>query len=348
MKRRILQGFILIVFLSGLCLFLYPYVVRWTSEKKTKQVISEFKNLIKDEKEKKTDAGTVNLGVEDNKAPLYEELYHDFQVYNQQIYEEGQKELKDPFSYETTAFDLTGYGFTGDVIGILWIPRLDSEFPVYLGANNNTMAKGIGLLGQTSMPIGGENTNIVLAGHRGYRGIPMFRDIQSIQTGDKIQITTPWETLIYRVCELKIVPKDNTDVIYIQKGRDLVTLLTCHPYTQNTHRYVVIAERSYEPVTDNETDREEAQKTKNAAPQEVEVLTEYGSMMEMVNTGAISAVMHEGMAESGTAYSDRQIWLETYIPVIGIGIVIFVAVFLGFLTVRTKKSKKKKNTGTNL
>lgn len=348
MKRRILQGFILIVFLSGLCLFLYPYVVRWTSEKKSKQVISEFKHVIKEEQDKATDEGTVNQGGEENRVVLYEDLYQDFQVYNQQIYEDGQKELKDPFSYETTAFDLTGYGFTGNVIGILWIPRLDLESPIYLGANSHTMAKGIGLLGQTSMPIGGENTNIVLAGHRGFRGIPMFRDIQSIQKGDKIQITTPWETLIYRVCELKIVPKDNTDVIYIQRGRDLVTLLTCHPYTQNTHRYVVIAERSYEPAVVNEADREEAQKTKTKTPQEVEVITENGSMMEMVNTGAISAVMHEGMEESGAAYSGRQIWLETYIPIIGIGIVIFVAVFLGFLTVRTNKSKKKKKTGTNL
>lgn len=361
MKHRITMGLIIIIFFVGLCLVLYPYITRWNSEKQSKQVISDFKNMIEDEKDKQTnkeeekdadegkdkdtdievDEDGVNQGEENSKTLVYESLYNDFQLYNRQIYEEGQKELKDPFSYETTSFDLSSYGFTRNVIGVLWIPRLNLEMPVYLGANYDNMAKGIGLLGQTSMPIGGENTNMVLAGHRGWHGIPMFRDIQSIQIGDKIQITTPWETLIYRVCELKIIPKDNTDVIYIQKGRDLVTLLTCHPYTVNTRRYVVVAERSDEIPKDNKKDIEEAQRTKSEMPQEVEVITEQGSTIELVNTKTISAVLYEGIGEGGTAYSAARILLETYAPVIGIGIVILVAFILWCLTARTKKSNKK-------
>lgn len=359
MKRRIVYGLILIVFLSGLSLFLYPYISRWNSEKQSRKVISGFKNMIEEEKSKEsvkkadevkdketdketdieTDKETVNEG-QDKQSSIYEDLYQDFKKYNQKIFKEGQKDLKDPFSYETTSFDLRGYGYSGNVIGVLWIPRLNMEFPVYLGADYNHLAKGIGLLGQTSMPTGGENTNMVLAGHRGWHGIPMLRDIQTVQKGDKIQITTPWEILIYRVCEMKVIPKDNTDYIYIQKGRDLLTLLTCHPYTQNTMRYVVVAERSMELPLSSGSDLEEAKRTKSEEPQEVEVITEHGSTTQMISTNTISAVLHEGIGESGAAYSLKQMWLETYVPVIGIGIVILVAVVLGIFTRRNKKKKE--------
>ena len=43
----------------------------------------------------------------------------------------GQSGLKDPFAYETPAFDLTGYGLPDDMIAALWIPRLDLDLPVY-------------------------------------------------------------------------------------------------------------------------------------------------------------------------------------------------------------------------
>ena len=62
------------------------------------------------------------------------------------------------------------------------------------------------------------------------------------ELGDKITLTTPWDTLVYRVCELKIIQPDDINAVLIQPGRDLLTLTTCHPYTQNTQRYLVIAE----------------------------------------------------------------------------------------------------------
>lgn len=325
MKHRIIQGTILIIFLAGFCMFLYPYLVRWNSENKFRQITSEFKDMISTENKK------------DELVMSYEDLYRDLQAYNQKIFEEGQIGLGDPFLYETSSFDLKSYGFSENVIGILWIPRLELELPIYPGADNNNMAKGVGILGETSMPLAGENTNIVLAGHRGWKGIPMFRDIQSVQPGDKIQITTPWETLIYRVCELKIIPKDDIEAVYIQKGRELVTLLTCHPYTKNTHRYVVIAERSEEETVSIAEDKEEAVRTKSYEMQPVEVLTKNGVQIEMVSPKANELILNEGMNESGLEYSGRQIWLETIIPYIGMGTVILTAVILWCLTRRNSK-----------
>ena len=122
------------------------------------------------------------------------------------------------------------------------------ELPVYLGATTDNMAKGVALLGETSLPVSGENTNVVIAGHRGWRGTPVFRDIQLIQIGDKITLTTPWETLGYRGCELEVILPNDTNEVLIQPGRQLLTLLTCHPYASGgRQRYVVFCERI--PVT---------------------------------------------------------------------------------------------------
>lgn len=309
MKRKVALAAIALIFLTGLWLFSYPYLSRWKAEYRSEQTVEYLDELIRENGDKKP----------------FEKLYNKLQDYNRQIFEEGQRELKDPLSYEIPPFDLTDYGFEQNVIGILWIPRLDLELPVYLGANADTMANGAGLLGQTSLPVNGNNSNIVLAGHRGWRGTPMFRDIQSIQSGDKIQITTPWETLIYRVSELKIVPKEESRVLYIQEGREMVTLLTCHPYTKNEQRYIVIADRSKEKSVSKEEDRKEVLNNQTEDFQDVEVLTDKGYETEKVSSKANTPVLSEGMEEYGAVYSNRQIWWEQWGPVIGIMVVVLLA-----------------------
>lgn len=253
-----------------------------------------------------------------------DELYRELQAYNEQIYLEGQSDLQDPFDYESPSFDLTQYGFSQNIIGTLWVPRMDIELSIYLGANSETMAKGAGLLGQTSMPLGGENTNVVLAAHRGWKGIPMFRNIQSLQLGDKIQITTPWETLVYRVCELKIILPGDSDEILIQDGRDLVTLLTCHPYTKNYQRYLVVAERSMEEPSDREKDLLEAEETYSDAARLVEMIGADGVIEQIaVDPSSIQPEAGEG-SEAGAKYSNLQIWLEDYGVWVGFGIILLI------------------------
>lgn len=346
LKRKILKIIILLVFVTGLAIFLYPYTTKWFHEQSAKKVVDEFYEEAGISQDANTGSnGEVGENVKDtdkdrdySRSHMMNKLYEDLQAYNKQIYEEGQKELKDPFSYKTSSFDLTQYGLSENVIGILWIPRLELELPIYMGANYDNLAKGIGLLGNTSMPLGGENTNVVLAGHRGFRGIPMFRNIQSIQIGDKIQITTPWDTLVYRVTELKIVPKDSTDVIYIEEGKDRVTLLTCHPYTKNEQRYVVIAERSDEPQTTKKNDMEEAEYTESTAPQQVQVITGDGSVIEAISSQALTPVWGEGTEETGGEYSNLQIWLETWAPVIGI-VIVLMAIIVFCIAIKVLKKK---------
>ena len=120
---------------------------------------------------------------------------------------------------------------------------MEIELPILLGANTENMKQGAVHLIETSYPIGGENTNCVLAAHRGYSRAAMFRDIEKLELGDEIYIRNFRETLVYRVVQLQVISPTDVGQLLIQDGRDLVTLITCHPYGHNYQRYVVYCER---------------------------------------------------------------------------------------------------------
>ena len=121
---------------------------------------------------------------------------------------------------------------------------MELTMPVYLGASDAHLAAGAAVLGSTSAPIGGDNTNSVIAGHRGWRGADYFRHIDRLQVGDSVTLTNLWETLTYTVADIRIIQPHEVEKIKIQPNRDLLTLVTCHPYASGgKQRYVVHCER---------------------------------------------------------------------------------------------------------
>ena len=174
----------------------------------------------------------------------FTELRQEMEQYNERIFAVGQPEMKEPGAFLTCGVDVEAYGVADGVVGVLEIPTIGVELPVLLGATDAHLSLGACVLGQTSMPIGGENTNCVLAGHRGWDSADYFRYLDKLQIGDTVRITNLWETLTYRVAERRIIAPTDSDSILIQPGRDLLTLLTCHPYASGgKQRLVVYCER---------------------------------------------------------------------------------------------------------
>ena len=175
----------------------------------------------------------------------HSELLAALQEYNRQLYTEKQCHLTDLEACETSAADLTAYGIKDEIIGVLEIPAMELIMPVYLGASDAHLAAGAAVLGNTSAPIGGDNTNCVIAGHRGWKGADYFRHIDRLQVGDTVTLTNLWETLTYTVADIQIIQPHEVDKIKIQQGHDLLTLLTCHPYASGgRQRFVVYCERT--------------------------------------------------------------------------------------------------------
>lgn len=125
------------------------------------------------------------------------------------------------------------------------------------------------------------------------------------------------------MCDLKIISPEDTEEVLIQKGRDLVTLLTCHPYTKNYQRYLVVAERSDEEPQTEEEDLAEAGITYDESPRQVE--GENGETV-LVDPSDVSPSVLEGAEASGAGYSNLQIWLENYGIWIAFAVMVIVVV----------------------
>lgn len=226
-KRKILIIVAILFILIGIILFCFPSVSNYIYEKNVETEKEKFVVKITDEQNEN----------------ILDKLYKKLQEENQKIYEEKQNKLIDPFSYEQSAIDLSEYGIDNNVIGYISIPKINIEVPILLGANAVNMKKGAVHLTETSYPIGGANTNSVIAAHRGYGKATLFRHIDKIGVGDKIYIRNFKEELTYEVYETKIINPDDISELEIQEGQDIITLITCHPYRVNTQRYIVKAKR---------------------------------------------------------------------------------------------------------
>lgn len=174
----------------------------------------------------------------------YNSLYEELLEYNQNLINNGQS-IVDAWSYEQEPIDLADMGQNDSVIGYIEIPDMEIRLPLFLGASKDNLKKGAAVLSQTSMPIGGDSTNCVIAGHRGWEGSAYFQFIENMKNGSKVYITNPWETLVYECVSIQIIYPDDVSAILIQPGKDLVTLLSCHPYMLGggPYRYLVYCER---------------------------------------------------------------------------------------------------------
>ncbi len=232
-KKRISICFALLMFLFGLVLLMYPNIKGEQLETEAEESIVQFVEA------KRAERANTSFSI------LYPELFQAMQEYNQSIYLDKQTGLTEDGIYAEPSFILSDYGVETNAIAVLNIPALELSMPVYLGANEENMAAGAAHMSNTSLPVGGNNTNCVIAGHRGYSGADYFKHLDILKEGDSVQLVTLWSTLDYTVSEIQIIEPYDVEQILIQDGRELLTLLTCHPYASGgRYRYLVICERT--------------------------------------------------------------------------------------------------------
>lgn len=236
MKNRIIMITGLLLLFTGACLMMYPVVCKMIYKMQMKQTIESFTEWAGINSDSAVSAEVKTI------EPSFEAIYQLMVQYNIDLYNEKQKNLVGSLSYQQAAFSLSEFDFEDEMIGYISIPKMDIQLPLYLGANDDNMKKGAAHLTNTTLPIGGENTNAVIAAHRGMTTAAMFRDIEKLEIGDEVFIVNFHDVLTYKVVEMEIISPSDIEKILIQPGRDLITLLTCHPYRHNYQRYIVYCE----------------------------------------------------------------------------------------------------------
>lgn len=242
------KGILLVLFLSGLITFSYPFLAdavndihdQLTIEKYQKDY-SELNKHQKEERLKKMQEDNKKL-IENNKLTNIP----------------GMGLVKDPFDEATKDIQDPGQKYFKDhMIGAVFIPKIKVSVPVFDTTNTMLLDKGVTLLQGTSFPIGGKGTHAVLTGHSGLPDKKIFTDLEKLQKGDMFYINVSGKKLAYRIKSFKKVLPDNIDDLTIEDNLDQVTLVTCTPYMVNTHRLLVTGVR----VPYNEDEASKSQKS---------------------------------------------------------------------------------------
>ena len=169
-------------------------------------------------------------------------LLRDTVAYNDDLKKSQSSKFTDG-AVDYPALDLTNYGIFDNIFAYISAPSIDMVLPVYLGTSELNMSYGAAHMTYTSLPLGGLNTNAVVAGHSGYVGRIFFDNITHLPVGERVYIHTFWGTLTYEVFEMRIGRPDQADCIYIRKGEDIVTMFTCTPLDGEFGRYYVVCKR---------------------------------------------------------------------------------------------------------
>ena len=208
------------IMLIGLCVFLYPIVSGLLARMTQSSTIAQYRYAVDHLSEDKV-----------------KQMKAEAEKYNQSL---SGTTLSDPFNdkeqgkkspIEMISID--------DTFGYIEIPKINVYLPLYYGTAEETLTKGVGILENTSLPIGGEGTHSVLSGHRGLPSATLFTDLDQLQEGDVFYIHVLDEVLVYQVDQIKVVDPEVTSDLTIVPGKDYVTLLTCTPYGINTQRLLI-------------------------------------------------------------------------------------------------------------
>ena len=108
-------------------------------------------------------------------------------------------------------------------VGVLRIPAIELEAPIFDGTAEPTLNRGIGKIEGTADV--GAAGNLGLAAHRD----GFFRGLKDVHVGDAIDVESLEGTVHYRITELAIV--EPTDVhVLAPTDTATLTLVTCYPF----------------------------------------------------------------------------------------------------------------------
>lgn len=236
MKKKVKTLAILLVFLIGLLIMLYPFISNFRNRMRTENLI-----------------GVYNGDVDKTSQRRLTEAYRKARTYNRN---HTANTIVDIFNQDSPVRDeymsllnLSGNG----MMGYIEIPEIHQRLAIYHGTGDEVLQKGCGHIAGTSLPVGGKSTHSVLAAHRGLPSAKLFTDIDRLKEGDEFYVFVLNHTLAYKVDQIKTVKPDNLDDLQIVKGKDYVTLFTCTPYAVNTHRLLVRGHRVPYVPKDNAT-----------------------------------------------------------------------------------------------
>lgn len=231
---------IAVLALVGAMVLLYPSTAAWWAQYGQSQVVEELEQ---------TSSNAVPASRADalTAARSYNEQLNSGAL----LEANSRKPVSGTPSDGDTLYDSLLLGDANGAMGRLRIDSIGVDLPIYHGTSDATLAKGVGHLQGTSLPVGGPSTHSVLTAHRGLASATLFNRLDELKIGETFRLEIFGEVLVYRITETKVVAPEDTESLFARYGEDLVTLVTCTPLGINSHRILVTGERvTPTPVVD--------------------------------------------------------------------------------------------------
>lgn len=224
MKNRISTILLLVVFLTGLSLLLYPTVSDYWNSLHQSRAIATYAEQVAE--------------LDDES---YQQTWADAKAYNAALADKKTRLVptEEDTAYYESLLDVTGNG----IMGYIEIPSIGVSLPIYHGVEDTVLQIAIGHIEGTSLPVGGIGTHCVVSGHRGLPSAKLFTDLDKLAEGDVFLLRVLDEVLTYEVDQIHIVEPHEVDLLNISETEDLCTLITCTPYGVNSHRLLVRGHR---------------------------------------------------------------------------------------------------------
>lgn len=228
MKTKIVDFILLGIFVIGVGILLYPTVSNYWNEYRNSKLISEYEKRI------------IELSDGEKQAILEEARAYNSQHKHNTI-SDG---FDDDYDYVAShpyaeMLDPMGKG----IMAYLQIPKINCNLAVYHGLGSKVLEMGLGHVEGTSLPVGGKGSHSVIAGHRALPKAKLFTELDQLKIKDNFFIKVIDETLAYEVDQIKVVLPNEVEELAIDPDKDYVTLVTCTPYSVNTHRLLLRGHR---------------------------------------------------------------------------------------------------------
>ncbi|HFU5878818.1 TPA: class C sortase [Enterococcus faecium] len=227
----LLQLFMAVMFLAGAVVFTYPFLADALSNYLDQRRIENYQKQLERDKEEKHEQ---QLAVHEKKNQT---LAHTSVI-------PGMGQVKDPFEQAVRNVRNPGKEYYEQhMIGAIYIPKINVSLPLFDETNDLLLDRGATVLQGTSFPTGGESTHSVITAHSGIAEKKLFTDLEEMEQDDRFYLEVYGRMLAYEVVEKIVVLPTKTNTLAIREKQDLVTLITCTPYTVNTHRLLVTGRR---------------------------------------------------------------------------------------------------------
>lgn len=230
MKKHLSTIILVIIFVVGLSVLLYPTIADYVNSRHQSRAIAQYIETMSH--------------LDPDK---YAEELAEAQAYNESI-------IGDATRFSPSEEELEAYhhylGADNTPIGYIEIPVIGVNLPMYLGTEESVLQVGVGCMPGSSLPVGGPSTHAVLTGHRGLPSSKLFTDLDQVEVGDTFTLVVLNEVMTYQVDQIRIVLPQELDDLAIVEGEDHCTLVTCTPYGINTHRMLVRGHRVENSVAD--------------------------------------------------------------------------------------------------